>query len=215
MPEEEQIQAYESAHFTTFADHRSAADPESAAKEVHDEEIARLTRELDALSAQNQALQSRVADLQQDAVREVRRYNDLVSVNHDSEKRQATHQARIDELVQRLDERAKANDRLQAALVARTEERIRMSESYQGVVVDVNGDRVTVVYDVNGSIVEQTYERGQFLEERLPELDTELVVHVIVAEIESRADEPVSGQEEHRDEVSPSRRRPLTGPVVF
>ena len=124
-------------------------------------------------------------------------------------------QDRIDELAGRLEEQARTNDRLRSALIARSGSRLRICEMYEGVVADLNGDRVVVVYDVDGSVVEQTYERSQFLEGRLPEVDTELVAYVVVAEIEPRAAEPEPEEDEHRDEHTSSQRKPLTDPTVF
>ena len=81
--------------------------------------------------------------------------------------------------------------------------------------MDVHGDRVVVVYDVDGNIVEQTYERSQFLEGRLPDMDTELVAYVMVAEAEPGIDEAASGEEERRDDVSGSGRKPLDEATIF
>lgn len=90
-----------------------------------------------------------------------------------------------------------------------------MCESYRGEVVDVRGDRVVVVYDVDGNIVEQTYERSQFLEGRLPEVDAELVAYVMVAEAEPEMDEAASGEEKRRDDVSGCGRKPLDEVTIF
>src|SRR5262249_22548073 len=127
------------------------------------EELERLRGEIDSLSAQNQALQSRVVEL-----RETSR----------------NQQARIDELLSRLGEQAMADDSLDALRVARAKGRIRMSESHEGVVEDSHGDTVVVVYDVQGDIIEQTYVRSQFIGGRLPEIDTRLVAYVHVVEVD-------------------------------
>ena len=99
-------------------------------------------------------------------------------------------------------------DRLQPVLAARAEGRLRMWEAYRGEVVNVNGDTVLVQYDVNGSVIEQTYERSQFLGGRLPEMHAELEVHVIVADVRPRRPIPARRRSEvtisHRPDDSPS-----------
>jgi hypothetical protein len=124
-------------------------------------------------------------------------------------------EARVNQNARLLDERAKTIDRLQAALTAREDGRLRMCESYEGEVVDVRDDKVIVDYDVDGNVVEQTYERRQFLDGRLPELDTDLVAYVIVADTEPRTGGAVSEEDAERDEVSGSRRGRLTEPTEF
>jgi hypothetical protein len=105
-------------------------------------------------------------------------------------------------------------DRLQPVLAARAEGRLRMWESYRGAVVDVHGDTVLVQYDVNGSVIEQTYERSQFLAGRLPSVGDELEVHVIVADARPLAADP-DPEEEHSDDLSSPRRQPLSEPTNF
>jgi hypothetical protein len=123
--------------------------------------------------------------------------------------------AERDEPGGRAERAAKVDDGLQALRVARAKGRIRMAESYAGVVEDVHEDTVVVVYDVDGKIVEQTYLRSQFIDGWLPEVDTRLVVHVHVIEVDPEAVETDTGEDERRDDDSGSRRKPLAGPTAF
>jgi hypothetical protein len=109
----------------------------------------------------------------------------------------------------------KTDDRLQSALTAQVEGRLRMCESYQGEVVDVHEDSVVVVYGVNGDIIEQTYERSQFLEGHLPEVGAVLAASVMLYEIDPRVDEPVPVEDERDDDVPSYERKPLDEPTIF
>jgi hypothetical protein len=185
-------------------------------RDINRDEIERLQAEIGRLSARNQVLESRIAELQEEAAaQQTQRINYLVSFYDTSRSKQADLERGVHELAGRLDEQARANVRLQAALTAQAERRLRMCESYQGDVVDVHEDRVVVIYDVNGNVVEQTYERSQFLDGRLPEVGTELAVHVMVAEVEPQTDEPAFQEEEGDDDVSSHRREPLDEPTIF
>ena len=90
-----------------------------------------------------------------------------------------------------------------------------MTESYEGIVMDVDGDKVLVVYDVNGDIVEQTYEKSQFIDGRLPDVRTRLAVFVNVAEVQSKPVESGVEETKHRDESANTRRKPLSGTIEF
>lgn len=170
------------------------------------------------LAEENRRLRARVTQLESrvsSLVRIVRRQEHLRDMLRWSKGRRKRLEARVNELARLLDEGAKTIDQLQSAVTARVDTRLRMCQSYEGDVVDVYGDRVVVVYDVDGNVVEQTYERSQFVDGRLPEVDTDLVVHVIVSDAEPRADGTASEEDAQRDEVPGSRREPLSGPTVF
>jgi DNA-binding transcriptional ArsR family regulator len=92
---------------------------------------------------------------------------------------------------------------------------VRIAESYPGVVEDVSGDRVVVVYEVDGKIVEQTYEKTQFTDGRLPTVDARLVAHVSVVEAEPSPVESQAGTDESQGEPFVSRRKLLNGPTAF
>ncbi len=149
------------------------------------------------------------------SLRKAHEYDHLAVRYSDSQIIQMELEKKILELASRLEEQVRANDRLQSALIARAESRVRMVETYEGVVEHVHGDTVVVVYDVSGKIIEQTYERNQFLEGRLPEVDTPLVVYVTVAQTEPPTGVFENMEDGHRDEQFVSRRRPLTGPTAF
>jgi hypothetical protein len=163
--------------------------------------IIDLKRESEALSRENARLRARVAE--------------LALSQKQSRVRRRRLRERLHEFEVRLDERAKANDRMQSALIARIEGRLRMCESYQGEVVDVDGDRVVVVYDVKGDVIEQVYERSQFLEGRLPEVGTVLTAYVMAAEVAPQVGEPVPVEDERDDNVPSYRRKPLDEPTIF
>ena len=107
---------------------------------------------------------------------ETQRYDQLLADYSELQKQHAKLNDRIEKLIDCLNDRAKANDCLQSTLISRMDGRLRMAESYEGVVEDVHGDKVLVVYDVNGKIIEQTYEKSQFLDGRLPDVGTRLAV---------------------------------------
>jgi hypothetical protein len=174
--------------------HKTNSHPPASAKNRDIQENQRLKARITQLESRNLALAGLLRHLME---------------------RRKKLEARVNEGVRLLDERAKTIDRLQGALTTRDDGRLRMCESYEGEVVDVRGDRVVVVYDVDGNVVEQTYERRQFLDGRLPEADTDLVAYVIVADTEPRTGGAASEADAERDEVSGSRREPLAGPTEF
>ena len=173
-------------------------------------QIEILRRDRDNLETQNQLLQSRVAELRRTAARETQRYDQLL-VEH------AELQKRLEKMIDCLNERARANDCLQSILISRMRSHLRMTESYEGVVEDKYDNTVVVVYEVNGRIIEQTYERGQFLDGRLPDVGTRLVAYVHLASIRDESVEPGNGKEEieTRDESATTRRRSLREPLEF
>lgn len=63
------------------------------------------------------------------------------------------------------------------------EGRLRMAERYDGVVEHVHKDTVVVVYGVGEDLVEQTYERNQFLDRHLPSKGDHLAVFIHVAQL--------------------------------
>jgi hypothetical protein len=194
---------------------KESPPPEPKSGGAAGEELERLRSENLRLSSENRLLQAHVAEPQQTAAREVQRHDRVQARVEELQQTNQTLLVRIDELNDWLNDRAKANDRLQSILIDRVDGRLRMAESYQGVVEDVQGDRVVVVYDVNDNVVEQTYERSQFIGGRLPEVDTRLVVYVNVAEIQ----EPPAGSGAEgylqRDEHPATRREVLSGPTSF
>ena len=90
-----------------------------------------------------------------------------------------------------------------------------MVESYEGVVEHMHGDKVIVVYEIDGGIVEQTYEKSQFMDGVLPEIGTRLAVFVNVAEVQSKPVEPSAEETERSDEKASDQRKALSGPTEF
>ena len=113
-----------------------------------------------------------MAELQETIAREAERYERLASLYDESQHQRANLHARIDELACRLEAQATTVERLHPLDVALSGDRLRLAQSYTGVVEDVHDDTVVVVYDVDGSIIEQTYVRSQFIGGRLPEVQT-------------------------------------------
>jgi CheY-like chemotaxis protein len=101
---------------------------------------------------------------------------------------------------------------LRAIARACREGRLCMTERYEGVVEHVFEDTVVVVYGVGDDLVEQTYERSQFIQHRLPSKGDRLAVHVHVAQLP-----PPPGSESPATEVShePEHdwRTPIEGDV--
>ncbi len=193
-----------------------AAQPTPGSEDLKDREARRLTAEVNKLLYRNQLLQWHVIELQEALAQEAQRYADLVRSDEGSRDQEAkVRKADPNAVRDRFDERSRTDDLLKSVQGAQADGRLRMCESYRGEVVHVHGDRVVVAYDVDGNVAEQTYERSQFLEGRLPEVDTELVVYVMVAEVEPRAGETASVEEERRDDVPSGRREPLAGPTIF
>ncbi len=68
-------------------------------------------------------------------------------------------------------------------------ERLRMFESYEGVVKYADDDQVIVVYEVDGELVEQNYVPKQFMAGKLPKVGDALAVFVHIAQLPDRQDE--------------------------
>lgn len=86
-----------------------------------------------------------------------------------------------------------------------------MTEEYHGVVDHVGNDTVTVVYWVNGGPLEQTYERKQFIDGKLPEVCQHVRVKVEVHAVDPPEPPPYDPAEDDK----PTNRKPLTGPEVL
>lgn len=86
---------------------------------------------------------------------------------------------------------------------------ILIHESHEGRVEHVADNSVVVVYNVNGNVVEQTYERKQFLNGKLPKIGTCIRTSVVVVEY----DPPIPQDEPGQDK--PTSRKPLEGPINF
>ena len=90
---------------------------------------------------------------------------------------------------------------------------IRMHESYDGQVQHVGENTALVLFDVDGQLVEQTYEKEQFKDGKLPAPGTCVRVLVFVVEYEPKS--PSIDEPERATSDKPSQRKSLTGPVEF
>lgn len=73
-----------------------------------------------------------------------------------------------------------AND--EQARIAKMAVRVRIAESFSGVVAHVGEDEVVVVFDVNNDLVEHVYHRRQFIDKLLPKEGQCLTVSVRVTD---------------------------------
>jgi len=85
---------------------------------------------------------------------------------------------------------------------------IRMSESYEGVVETRSDEHVWVRYYVGEDLVEQTYEKNQFIDDKLPEVGTCLRVSVLVTSFPPKVPVPDEAPDEND---APDQRLPWTG----
>ncbi len=174
----------------------------------------KLREERNKLAIENQFLRSRVAELGRLASRETHRYDQLLSGHNVALERSKKDQQTIDNLVQSLVERGRSNDCLLSGFITRPGSRVRMCQTYEGIVENVHNDRVVVIYNVDGDVVEQTYEKNQFVDGLLPCSGVRLAVFVSVAEVQPRSVAPPEESIES-DERAISRREPLSGPTEF
>ena len=139
-------------------------------------------------------------------------YDELVTECNQLNAANSNLARRLDDAVRARDEAVRAQDVVQAALTARTDGRLRMTESYEGVVRHVGRDDVVVLFEVDDDLVEHTYTRNQFVDSRLPEKGDRLAVYVHVAQLPPEesaegADETTEGIDER-----PRRRRNIGPP---
>ncbi len=170
-----------------FADLEPDVDFSSAGKRqaaVRSPESRR--EENEQLRSQVEALKSRVLQERKTAARETQRYDQLaVEVG--------ALRTTLDKMLDRLAQRDAANSMLQAALAGKANGRLRMAESYQGEAIHVSDERVVVVFEVEGDLVEQTYNRKQFLDGRLPEKGELLAAYVHIAKLPAEEEKTVDG----------------------
>lgn len=181
---------------------------EIASRQSKDEQIKSLQERCDALSTQIEFLKTRNSELRESVVeqrkavaRETQKYDQL--------------QKQLERLIDGVNERGRANDRILSCFMSRPDSHIRLSECYEGVVEDAAGDTVTVVYEVNGDIVEQTYESSQFCDHRLPDVGARLAVYVVVAEVQPKPIQDIAEEPVNRDDSPRTFRKPLNGPTEF
>ena len=186
------LRQVESSGMGNVADSASLSTVESAPDTIRD------------LRSRNAALQSQV-EMQKSVLAEVRRNMSRLTREHDQ--LQAHHDAVEDKMLEQLAQRDSANDKLQAVLVDRVQGRLRMTQSYQGEVVQVSEDRVVVVFQVEGDLVEQTYDRKQFLDGELPKNGDCLAAYVHVAILPVKDKRTVDGGEASHDAARTRRPR--------
>jgi hypothetical protein len=119
-------------------------------------------------------------------------------------------------LLSLLEDANRVNDSLVRVLASRDEQRLRMFESYAGLVEEVQGDQVVVRYLVNGDVVEQTYEQSQFQGGHLPKVGDHLVVQVYLTEASKQGVDQETIQKALVENDQPNAlRKPITGPLTF
>jgi len=197
------------------AEHSTQHHQETRSRGEIERQLEILREKYDEQSTQIQFLQTRNAELRQSAA-ELRKAVARETQKFDQMQGNCVGvQQTVDKLVDSLIERGKASDCLISGFISRPDSHLRMTESYEGIVEDVDGDKVLVVYDVNGKIVEQTYEKSQFIDGRLPDVGTRLAVFVNVAEVQSKPVESGVEETKPRDEPANARRKPLRGTIEF
>jgi hypothetical protein len=134
------------------------------------EELDRVREERDRLFIECEKLKSRVADERRTSARAQREYDQL--------------KATLDKMLDQLNERARANDTLQAIVVERDAGRVCMQESYRGAVKHVHGDKVVVVFETEDDPLEQMYDASQFIDQKLPQVGDHIEVFVHAAKRE-------------------------------
>jgi len=180
-------------------------------------EIEQLREQVKELTIQNQLLQTRVveqaksvAEQRNSLSRETRNSDKLHAELFASREQNAKLLDMQDRCVSFLNDRARANDSLVTQMACVANGQIRMHESYEGQVEHVGETTAIVVYNVNGDLVEQTYEKSQFKDGKLPAEGVCVKVLVFVVEYEPK---PLSADDlERATSDKPSHRKPLSGP---
>ncbi len=155
------------------------------------------------------AAESRGLELYDDVVAE---RNQLKVANSELGRRVSELTRRVSELARRLHERVDDQDLLRAALTARNDGKLRMTESYEGIVRHVGRDEVVVLFEVDDDLVEHTYMRDQFVDSRLPEKGDRLAVYVHVAQLPHDESAEGAGEATEGIDEQPRRRRNI-GPA--
>jgi hypothetical protein len=182
--------------------------------------VDKLRNDYKELLQQNILLQTQVRAARETAAREVQRFDQLHRTLNERMKHLEEEKVKLQEengrLLDLLGETTKTARSMVSVMASRQEQRLRMFESYPGVVEEVEGDQVVVRYEVNGDVVDQTYERGQFQGERLPNVGDHLVVDVYVTEVPRKGvdKETIEKALAENDKPDP-RRKPITGPTTF
>jgi hypothetical protein len=193
--------------------HPNSARPKPAEDERQEKEIERLRKEVKRLMFQNELLQTRVVEQRRSLAREARTsdklHAELVAVRDQN----AQILNMQDKYLTLLSDRGRVNDALVAKMAGVEDGLIRMHESYEGQVQHVGENTVVVLYNIDGQLVEQTYERKQFKDGKLPRPGTCVRVLVFVVEYEPKP--PTANELESETSDKPSHRKPLTGPIEF
>lgn len=143
-------------------------------------------------------------------------YDELVTECNQLKAENSNLARRLADAVRGRDEAVRAQVVSQAALTARTDGRLRMTESYEGIVRHVGRDDVIVLFEVDDDLVEHTYTRDQFVDSRMPEEGDRLAVYVHVAQLPP--EESAEGTDKAMEGIDeqPRRRRNIgKGPRVF
>lgn len=147
-------------------------------------------KERDELFIQNEILKSRVAEERRTAARAQQQYDQL--------------KPSVDKMIDDLRDRGRANQTLQGALIAHHTGRVCMHESYNGVVEGVHADKIVVVYETDDDLLEQVYDRSQFIDGKLPSVGDAVQVFVHLA-LRSPGERDATVEEEATE--APRKRR--------
>jgi carbon storage regulator len=90
---------------------------------------------------------------------------------------------------------------LRDALADSDKANLRMVEYYEGVVRHRDANEVVVAYEVANDIVEQTYQRDQFIDGNMPELSEQLAVLVRVADVRPKRQSETVSEGEWLDDI--------------
>jgi len=162
-----------------------------------------LQSQVKILTSQVEMLKSLAGQERRTAAKATQQYDQL----------QAHHDAFQTEVLDRLAQGDAARTRLQAALVGKADGRLCMAESYQGEVMHVSGDSVVVVFEIEGDLVEQTYNRKQFLDSRLPEKGDRLAAYVHIVILPAKEEKNVDEITSSHDVDKPRKPRKNVVPI--
>ena len=110
-------------------------------------------------------------------------------------------------MLDRLAQRDAANNVLLGALVSKVAGRLRMAESYEGEVVSSSDECVVVVFELHGELVEQTYDRKQFVDGRLPGRGYRVAAYVHIVEFPAEEETQPDGLTTSDGTERPRKRR--------
>ena len=85
-----------------------------------------------------------------------------------------------------------------------------MNITYKGAVRSSFGDEVVITFETEDDIIEHTYVRSQFIDEKLPEIETRVVIHLSLVE-----DKEEPAKELGEDDLRVHRENLIEGSDTF